>query len=1184
MTSFIKATTKDDNNNDKRSISSMYSGHDLLIDDISKKDLKNNSSHNNDMLQNKPIDSSLLSNSSMQESSMFDNTVHTSKSLLRSKQSLINEDQDNQQSNAQSTINRTISLSKIVIENVQTPLISIPPTFLLSTIIDDNIHSQAIQPFENNFQSMSEKTESSSTLLSTTFEGENQSNKTQNQHTIEEKSSSNESTSNINFESIAKSEHSTIRYEKSEDHPSIHSSFQIEEKSILSNIGQKSIHAISFFSHQDNNHSLEKTKSLKNESLVKQSPSLSNKQLLMNVNSEIKNSLDQIRPSYPSKLDNNNQDRFDDQKPINIEKHSSSPIITSDTKQMDRSSPIKIKQRLITSTTNSILPSSFVDVNIRQQDIQPWMSSSESKSNKSTLDDVLPLTSEEISRPKQVSSSNLVQQNNRTFDYRHEIKNEKLPSQSVRRVADDKPHQLNSKQQASIINTLIRDSKPSSSMPKLLLRRSSIKQNSTSLQITKPNTSSSITDVSISSSNTGITDHLRSTHSIISDQEEVISLKKINEKNNSKDKLMSKIDSISKHNILRKKTPQSSQNQSMISLNRKQQNIERSKIKFTNNSLLTNSELAYDTEQGSDVWMKSHEDISQILSINEQHEKKTNIHKRQQKKQNKNRIIDGSKFMPLNLKARADHQTYTVDSSRLPSIEQSCGEHYLQKLSNYYLSRRPIIRLPVTQIEKFECGTIGPHLHPSSIARQLFYLPSIQNRHHLSSQIYQTTESLTDQFYSFMSSENIDDKQAFESILNWQQQHSIQKTEQSKFQHVYLLDPSTSNTVRGRQYPILTDEIDMIDDPNACTIVNKWAFADLVNAEREKFIQLSTDRITKSKKKSNLNNNIKICLRKRPLTQFEQNVFKEVDIISIVDSQTIFLHIPSITIDNQVFIKNRKFKCDQTFDENCQISTIYHSTLAPLLDLTINGRNCLCLIGGGKYSGKTYLLHSLIDLFAFDLIRLLSSYDIYIKLLGICHNRIIDLLQNYSPIRIIKSMNLTLIPNDVFHLKNDNDIDYIACQIKKRRRFIHQLIQINFHEKEQSIILGSLMIVVLASSQYVYTKNLCSHRRKFLINSLNKTTLSFKRALLDIRQNPNRVRAAFNNDILTRLIEPYVFHDQSNICYIGTLNPGHRHRIATKSTIEFARNLRICLKRINKQRRKREKLSRMNTNNNNNTF
>lgn len=168
-------------------------------------------------------------------------------------------------------------------------------------------------------------------------------------------------------------------------------------------------------------------------------------------------------------------------------------------------------------------------------------------------------------------------------------------------------------------------------------------------------------------------------------------------------------------------------------------------------------------------------------------------------------------------------------------------------------------------------------------------------------------------------------------------------------------------------------------------------------------------------------------------------------------------------------------------------------------------------MGGGRFSGKTSLLRSLTDFLTSDLNRLLSTYHISIKLLGVCHNRMVDILQNYSPIRLMKSKKSTLIPNDQFHLETREDIDYITCQLKKRRRFMHQLIQINFHEKNQSKQLGSLMIVLLASSQYVYTRNLCSHRRKFLINSLNKTILSFKRALLGIRQNPNRIQTGKPN-------------------------------------------------------------------------
>ena len=258
-------------------------------------------------------------------------------------------------------------------------------------------------------------------------------------------------------------------------------------------------------------------------------------------------------------------------------------------------------------------------------------------------------------------------------------------------------------------------------------------------------------------------------------------------------------------------------------------------------------------------------------------------------------------------------------------------------------TRRPVICLPVTQIEKFQCGTIGPRLHPASIAHQLSSLPAIADRSHFTPSLPATTDSLTDRFYSLIFAENPethgDDPQAFESILNWQQQQqgSMFKCGQSKLQYMHLLDRAGTHAMRGRQYPILTDEIDMIDDPNACTIMNKWAFADLVRAEREKLFEESLENVKPLKKRLKPNNRVRICVRKRPLTQFEENIFKEVDIISIVDAQTLLLHIPSITVDNQVFIKNRPFRCDQTFDENAQTSTIYHSTLAPLLDLAIDG-------------------------------------------------------------------------------------------------------------------------------------------------------------------------------------------------------------------------------------------------------
>ena len=125
-------------------------------------------------------------------------------------------------------------------------------------------------------------------------------------------------------------------------------------------------------------------------------------------------------------------------------------------------------------------------------------------------------------------------------------------SQLGKHSSNDLPHPIKSKRESSLSNSLIRNNMSSSPIPKLLPKRSSIKQTSTTAQSIKPSTTLCITDVSTSSSNTVVTDHFPSTHSTISDQEEILSLKKSNKRNNPKNEFMANSDSLSKYNILKK--------------------------------------------------------------------------------------------------------------------------------------------------------------------------------------------------------------------------------------------------------------------------------------------------------------------------------------------------------------------------------------------------------------------------------------------------------------------------------------------------------------------------------------------------------------------------------------------------------------------------------------------------------
>jgi hypothetical protein len=314
-----------------------------------------------------------------------------------------------------------------------------------------------------------------------------------------------------------------------------------------------------------------------------------------------------------------------------------------------------LKKPPLSSNTTVVLPSSLINVSIHDQDVKPRISLSARKNDKSTSNNISAVTLDEIQRPISVSSFNLAREG------------EELHSLLSKTSTGDSPHHKNSKQQSTLTNS-------SPSIPKLLLKRFSLKQSSTTVQSTKPNAALSITDVSTSSSNTVATDHLLSTHSSISDQEERTSIRNPNKEKNFKDGYPIISNATRRSNTL-KKVSRPILNQPSLSSNKKQRQIEVPPKRLTNNSLLTNSELTYENEATSDAWMKSHEDISQILIIDEQDEKQRQTYERKANKSEKNRMADGSRLMSFNLKARGDHQAHTIDSSRCKFVSRRLSEN-----------------------------------------------------------------------------------------------------------------------------------------------------------------------------------------------------------------------------------------------------------------------------------------------------------------------------------------------------------------------------------------------------------------------------------------------------------------------------------------------------------------------------
>ena len=184
-----------------------------------------------------------------------------------------------------------------------------------------------------------------------------------------------------------------------------------------------------------------------------------------------------------------------------------------------------------------------------------------------------------------------------TLHNHHETKSQKQqsPSHSKNSLLDDPLRPIVSKQQSSSTNSLVRDSLPSSSVPKLLLKRSSFKPSPTASSM-KPNPVLSITDASISSSNTIATDHLLNTHSTMSDCEEIIASRKGKKKMKTKDKPKILADLLPRFNVLRKPSPSS-----LIDSKKSEQIVD---VLKKNRSLKT-SQSMHATEPRSEGWIKN---------------------------------------------------------------------------------------------------------------------------------------------------------------------------------------------------------------------------------------------------------------------------------------------------------------------------------------------------------------------------------------------------------------------------------------------------------------------------------------------------------------------------------------------------------------------------------------------------
>lgn len=104
-----------------------------------------------------------------------------------------------------------------------------------------------------------------------------------------------------------------------------------------------------------------------------------------------------------------------------------------------------------------------------------------------------------------------------------------------------------------------------------------------------------------------------------------------------------------------------------------------------------------------------------------------------------------------------------------------------------------------------------------------------------------------------------------------------------------------------------------------------------------------------------IDNQIVVCVRKRPLNHQEKNK-NEVDVITVPTKNQLIVHEPKHKVDLTKYLDNQLFRFDYVFDEKSTNETVYKFTAQPLVRTIFQNGMATCFAYGQTGAGKTHTM------------------------------------------------------------------------------------------------------------------------------------------------------------------------------------------------------------------------------------
>ncbi|KAI8391240.1 P-loop containing nucleoside triphosphate hydrolase protein [Radiomyces spectabilis] len=322
---------------------------------------------------------------------------------------------------------------------------------------------------------------------------------------------------------------------------------------------------------------------------------------------------------------------------------------------------------------------------------------------------------------------------------------------------------------------------------------------------------------------------------------------------------------------------------------------------------------------------------------------------------------------------------------------------------------------------------------------------------------------------------------------------------------------------------------------------------------------------------SDLNQKIRVCVRKRPLNHKESEK-GEKDIAPTIGTRSIQINEPKLKLDLSRYIEQHTFTFDDVFDADTKNANVYERTALPLVKYIFQGGKATCFAYGQTGSGKTFTMldpkHGLYIMAARDIFTLLrkpenNHLSAWIGLYEIYQGQLYDLLNNRKRLfaREDGKHNVIIAGLKEFPIDNVDKLIQVfeyGSQVRSTGTTgandsssrSHAVLQILLKPKtNRKRIHGKLSFIDLAGSERGADRGEADAKTRMEGAEINKSLLALKECIRALDQDKRHT--PFRQSKLTQVLKDS-FVGNSRTCMIATISPGHSNSEHTLNTLRYA--------------------------------